>query len=420
MSTRHSSAPPRAGLLLLLLAPCASVAAEEYWGYAYRNIQVTAAGTSAYAVELAHHLVRLDAVVTEALGIKTAYRMPTHIYAVPRAQLVPFLGDHATSSYQISSYDNTILMDNYLGSDARYRYWNAYFGYIGALLLSDGSLRRPYWYRVGVPEVFADAVFEGNRVKTGSVSSGVHMALLGGALIPMRTFLALTKSQVESRGERYRALYDAESWYVARQIFVEQRHRSEFMQYLALMDQGTSEPDAFAGSFKTTYEELDRELVEARVTPAHVYLMQAPGEAAGDRGTAQRLSAAEVKGRLALLSLGHRRGPDALQLAREALQAEPTNESALRALARAQFARGAYNDALAAVDSLAAHGSSPVALADSAAVLAGLARAVADGQATLPVDAATLKQRARDAYQRAIAADGEDRRSRDALAALDR
>ena len=75
------------------------------------------------------------------------------------------------------------------------------------------------------------------------------------------------------------------------------------------------------------------------------------------------------------------------QLAREVLQAEPTNESALRALARAQLDKGAYDDALAAVDRMAAQRSSPVAVADSAAVLAGLARAVARGQATLPVDA---------------------------------
>ena len=48
-----------------------------------------------------------------------------------------------------------------------------------------------------------------------------------------------------------------------------------------------------------------------------------------------------------------------------------------------------------------------------------LAGAAASGQATLSVDAATLKRRAKEAYERAIAADSEDRRSRDGLTRLD-
>jgi len=115
----------------------------------------------------------------------------------------------------------------------------------------------------------------------------------------------------------------------------------------------------------------------------------------------------------------YQRGPDPVQLANQALQAEPANESALRALAQAQLARGAYGEALAAVDKLAAQGASAAASADSAAILAGLARAAASGRATLSVDAATLKRRAKEAYERAIAADSEDRRSRDGLTRLD-
>jgi hypothetical protein len=285
--------------------------------------------------------------------------------------------------------------------------------------MSAEALRGPSWYLVGVPSVFADSVFEGSHVRIGNVTPGFAYTLLnGGALIPMRAFLTLKQSDAQLKGARYLEMYDAESWYLAREIFVEGKHRAEFGKYLELMRQGRSEPEAFAASFKITYEDLDKELVLAMREHAHVYIMEAPEDAAADRATVRRLSAAELRGRLALASVRNQRGPDPVQLANEALQAEPANESALRALAQAQLARGAYGDALAAVDKLV-QGASGAAAADSAAVLAGLARAAAGGQATLPVDAATLKRRAKEAYERAIAADSEDRRSRDGLARLD-
>ena len=108
-----------------------------------------------------------------------------------------------------------------------------------------------------------------------------------------------------------------------------------------------------------------------------------------------------------------------MQLAHEALQTEPANESALRALARAQLERGAYEEALAAADKLAAEAGSAAACSDGATVLAGLAHAVTSGQATLPVDAGTLQRRARASYQRALAADADDRSARAGLAALE-
>ncbi len=151
---------------------------------------------------------------------------------------------------------------------------------------------------------------------------------------------------------------------------------------------------------------------------ATVYIMEAPeDDAAAQRAVAQHISAPEWKARLAALLYKH--GPDPLQLSTDALQADPTNESALRTLARAQLEKGAYAEALGAVDKLAAQSPSAQAWADSAIVLAALARGVARGEASLPVDAATLKSRAREDYERAIAADSGDLRSRDGLATLD-
>ncbi|HYB31812.1 MAG TPA: hypothetical protein VED45_00135 [Steroidobacteraceae bacterium] len=69
-------------------------------------------------------------------------------------------------------------------------------------------------------------------------------------------------------------------------------------------------------------------------------------------------------------------------------------------------------------DRLTAQAPANAASADIAYVLAELSRAVASGKATLPVDADTLRQRARQAYERALAANGDDRRSRDGPAQL--
>ena len=51
-------------------------------------------------------------------------------------------------------------------------------------------------------------------------------------------------------------------------------------------------------------------------------------------------------------------------------------------------------------------------------IIVELAQAAARGEAQLPVDAVTLRRRAKEDYERALAADGEDRRARDALAQL--
>ena len=408
---------PRATLLILLATPSVTLAGgDEYWGYSYRNIDVTAAGTSAYAVNLARYCVRLDAMLTRILGIKTSYRPPTHIYALPAAQREQYVGD-STVSFHVFHYDVTVVTDNDRAADSNY--WGAYFGYTAALLAADRQLRGPDWYLEGVPAIFAGTTFQNGRATLGNVQPGYGFTLArGGALIPMRILLTQKKQQVVAGNPNNRRMYDAEVWALAHEVFVESWHRAEFGKYLDLMRQGTTETAAFAASFNISYEQLDKQFADVINRRSYSYTMDAPEDAAASQETAQRLSAAEVKGRLALLTVRYGAGPDALQLANEALQTEPANRTALRALALAQLARGAYSDSLAALDRLAAAGESADAYADSAEVLAALAGAVDSGQATLQIDAATLRQRAKADYQQALAADADDRRSRYGLAKL--
>ncbi|MDE2138675.1 MAG: hypothetical protein KGJ68_14685, partial [Gammaproteobacteria bacterium] len=64
--------------IALLAVPTAGLAAEKYFGYAEGHIEVTAAGTDAYAVNLAHSCLRLDAMLRQILGITTSHRVPTY------------------------------------------------------------------------------------------------------------------------------------------------------------------------------------------------------------------------------------------------------------------------------------------------------------------------------------------------------
>jgi hypothetical protein len=400
-------------LVALVMASPASYAADEYWEYSHQNIDVTAVGNGAYAANLARSCIQLDVLLSRILGIKTSYRPPTHIYSMPAAELAKFIGRDSSVSYRSSGYDNTVLMDS--ARQPGRPYWGAFFGYTATLLASDRLLRGPSWYLVGVPAVFADTVFEGGHAQIGNITPMFAYTLSRGVLIPMRTFLSLTQQEAGAKGQR--EMYDAESWYLAREIFVEGKHRAEFGKYLDLMRGGSSESAAFSASFTITYEALDRELAHGMGELGHHFVMEIPA-APAIAIPPQRLSPAEVQARYALVSVRYGNGPDPVQLADAALQLEPANETALRALALAQLERSAYADALAAIDKLSAPGESLDAYGDSADVLSGLARAVAGGTVTLPLDAATLRARARDDYQRVLAANGDDRRAQYGLKRL--
>ncbi len=285
---------------LLLLIPLAAIAGEnEYWSYTYRNVEVTAAGNSAYAVNLARYCVRLDGMLTRILGIKASDRPPVHLYALPPAQVRQFLGDADRVSFRISPAGAIILMSNTRESDSDY--WGAYYGYTAALLASDGQLSGPYWYQTGLPLVFASTKYRGDRAQLGTVETGYALTLgQGSAPIPMRTFLSLTRATIGASGATLEA-YDAEAWGLAHEIFVEGWHRAQFAKYLGLMRQGSQEPEAFAASFNMTYEQLDKEFVNALRQRALVYTMDAPDPGAAHE-TARPLNAEEVKARLESLA----------------------------------------------------------------------------------------------------------------------
>lgn len=289
-------------LMLSLTASTGAVAGgDEYWEYSYRNIDVTAAGTSAYAINLARYCARLDYLLTRVLDIKTRDRATTHIYALPSADVAKLLGPSSQVSYRVSGNTTTIIMESTAARDSEY--WGAYFGYTASLLASDGRLRGPDWYTSGVPQVFAGTRYRGTRAQLGIVEAGYAVTLgQGSALFPLRTFLGQTKRAVAGDDGHRRQLYEAQSWALAHEIYVEGWHRAEFTHYLDLMRQGTSEASAFSACFKVSYEQLDKQFAVAIHQRPYVYTLEVPEDSDAKGGTAQPLSPAEFKARVAQLA----------------------------------------------------------------------------------------------------------------------
>lgn len=401
---------------MVFLSPLTSLAGTDYFAYSYGGVEVTAYGNGAYAVNLARYCLRMDTLLTQLLQLKSRERPRVHIYALTQTQMDAFTGRDNGSAYR-SGYDSVVLLP---AASSGGDYWGAYFGYISALLNSDRLLGGPDWYQSGVPAVFAQTTFEHGKVQLGAVTEGYAVTLTRSGRIPLRTFLTMKADEARAQGERVRDMFYAQSWGLAHEIFVESFRRAEFSKYLDLVRHGTAEADAFKASFAMSYEDLDHELDIAFRQRPRVYIMDAPADPLPPNATALPLSAAQVQGSLSLLRVRYQAGPDALQLASAALAGDAGNQDALRALALTQLEKGAYADALAAVDRLAAAGPTPAAYTDSAQVLAGLAAAVVEGKASLPVDAATLRHRAQEDYQKALAADDGDRRARAGLAQLGR
>src|ERR1700683_3522685 len=351
----------RLACLLFLLTPLTGWAGTDFFAYSYAGIEVTAYGNGAYAVNLARYCLRMDALLTQLLQLKNLERPRVHIYALTQAQMDAFSGLRNGAAYR-SGYDSVVLLPAAsTGGD----YWGAYVGYVSALLNSDRLLRGPDWYQSGVPAVFAQTTFEHGKVKLGAFAAGYAATLTQSARIPMRTFLTMKAQEARAQGERVRDMFYAQSWGLAHEIFVESFRRAEFSKYLELVRHGTAEADAFKASFAMSYEDLDHELDIAFHQRPRVYILDAPADPLPPNATALPLSAAQVQGSLALMRVRYEQGPDPLQLANAALATDADNQDALRALALTQLDKGAYAEALAAVDRLAAAGPTAGARADA-------------------------------------------------------
>ncbi len=377
--------------------------AAHYWSYSEAGVEVVTADGGGRAVFLARTLVRFDAALVQILEVPAAH-LPTHLYELPSKVAAGLTGDPDSVVYTVSDYEVNVFMPVTPLSSANHN-WGALFGYAGGRLATGGAARSPYWFKLGVPDLVATTEFDADRVKTGGLNRSEVYALAYKKLIPTRVLLRTERSDPQLKSGQFFSLFQAESWYLAREVFVEGMLRPEFNRYLDLIREGRPEEEAFAASFKLTYEQLDKKLYDALSKPVHIYIVNVP-PLPSDEGEARLLSAAEADARLAELYMRARRTDEAERLAEQALREDSTSELALRVLARLSTTRKEFGAALAEVDKL---GTLPTrsapGLADEGEILTRLAAAVSNGDASVGVQADALTERARGAFEGATHTD---------------
>ena len=395
----------------LLLLPFASAQAADGWSYRYKWVDVTAEKSSQEATQLAHDLYRLDVAMVKLLALNLGDSRPrVHVYSMSEGQLKQLLGDkNIGSEYVASGFENDILIND--AAPFENRYYGAYYGYAGSVLMSEGALRYPFWFRSGVAEVFSASKMERKRVKLGGYLQWRAQVLLEGTFIPVRTLLRMHQNDPQVKlTSSTRDAYDSECWFLVHLILIEGKYREQFGRYLYLMSQGQAEADAFAESFPgVSYEDLDK-MLKAAIAARKIGELYVDIPEQQDAAKADRVSAAEVKARFARFGVLHGEALDySLKLAQGALAAEPTNESALRALALGQVRQGRYDEAFRTINRLAeSHSLSAPAYADSAAVLVDVSKAVRQGEVSVGEEAPGLIRHAREDYAHAIELDEEN------------
>ncbi|HTV52486.1 MAG TPA: hypothetical protein VME21_14960 [Steroidobacteraceae bacterium] len=396
------------GFALLALLGIPGAHAASYWLYHYQNIEVIAT-RARDAKQIAHNLHRVDVAAGKLMRSLDPLRPPTYVYALSASQLHDLVpGDAIGSQFWTNGTDNYVLMDDSLTGSAHF--WSAYFGYGGSLLLSSNTLRYPPWFVLGFSELVAGSGVGEKQVVFGGVNPGIAHGLLTGKLLPLQVLLALERGDAQLKSESVRNTYEAECWFLVHQILLDGFHREEFEQYLQLTGQGRDPAEAFAASFKESYDAVDADLHKA-IALGSVHTAELPVPDQPDAVEPRRLSDAEAQGRLALLELSQgssNRREIARRLATKALATEPANEYALRALTLVQLREEQFAAARDSAERLRALPSpSAAAFRDLGRVFSALARPRASQQLT-GVDAGALRQQAIADLMHAIQLEGDN------------
>jgi hypothetical protein len=397
--------------LSIACLPNFAAAFDPYWAYTYKGISVTAVGSAARAKSIAHNLHRLDLAVAVALGDHAEeWRAPTRVYAVPQTTF-NILWRKTEISYSSisfpSDFDNKILMNISLDRDTPY--FDAYSGYTGSLMADGYSFRYPFWFRKGLTEVFGASSVERKQVIVGGFVAARVRPLFATGWIPLRTLLNIADNDPQLQSAEFLTRFSAECWFLVHQILIEQKYHANFHQYFSQLDQGDEESRAFAASFGTDYENIDKEMQHALSAGVIKEIkVQIPDEPDGTEP--RRLSDSEAQGRLAVFAALHGEDIDgAVKLANDALAGDPKNEDALIALTRTELRQHLYPAALQYADRLCAlEPLSQNAAAQCAKAYADMLYGGAAKNAALGVDAPALADRSRKYFELAISADSED------------
>jgi hypothetical protein len=312
------------------------------------------------------------------------------------------------SEYHSTPFANTILIDT--SQTSGQWLFSSYYGYTGSILVSAFSYRYPDWFIRGLSELFGASEIRGRDVTIGAVDQNRAAWLYQGFPIPVKTLLRVRDNDPQLQDERTQATYSAECWLLVHLIMLEGRYRPEFMRYLALLDQGKEESEAFADSFDVPYEALDKLLrqILAQNSVQGLTLRVADDEQNAPQPTA--LSTNQSMGRLALLAARQGQDIDAAgKLVGDAVHLDPNGEDALAAQATFQMRQERYSEALATAGRLCGMpGLSGTGVARCDQLYSVLTDAALRNKDAVDMDATTLAAHAREYYTKAIETDQDD------------
>jgi tetratricopeptide (TPR) repeat protein len=375
------------------------LAADQYWGYQYKQISVTAQGNADFARTLAHNLYRLDlsiAAVLQANG--SQWRPHIDVYAVPVDLFTQFSGRSAGSGSisQVTPLGSTFLINTSQSSESRY--WSTYFSFGASVIGTTYSYRYPSWFTTGLAEVVAASTVENRTVTIGGINKGRVYTLNSGSWIPIETLLTVRGTDPQLSSQAFLDMYYAETWYLVHKIVIDKFYHSNFYQYFLRLDKGEDEQKAFAASFDMSYGELDKALKKSITSDKFVRLtVTVPDEDDGVKPV--RLNDAEAKGRLARYAAEHGVQPEkALELSSAALKLDPSNENAEIARLRAEERVGNPDATSRDADEVCTGAAlSSNVTAACALVFRSLASKVTDKSAQ-----AAMRERARKFYEQTV------------------
>jgi len=336
---------------------------------------------------------------------------PTSVYLLPTAELAaldPLWSSQGGAFLRAAPFDDYFVLAAEHGAalDAELR-----ISRMLALLSSWGLGRLPDWYRQGIAQLAAGAVFGAGTVTIGQDSDD-QAGRMSQEWIPVEKFLRLPSTDPEFQGSPAQlARYRAQCWWVAHLLLIDRVLDPAISQYVERLMAGEDQKQAFVASFNTNYDELDQYFRKVRhKVHLHAYSAEMPAVEAGAPAP-RALTDVGYRASLAQLALVRdSHSAPGLSMARNVLALAPDDETAALAVARAELAARHFAEADSALQRLHARADLSI---DGRRTLAGLEVQLAKQRdeslpGTQELDARKLRSAARADFQRVLESDPDD------------
>ena len=401
------------------LAAGSTANAAEYWGYHSGQLTVVTAGDPADAKRVAQRLAALDGALRKLLRLPNgATSPPTAVYILPGAELAaldPIWNAEGGALFRAAPFDDYLVLASEHGASVSA---SLTAERTMGLLASWGLARLPDWYRQGIAQLAAGAVYGTDRITIGQ-DVAEQASRLAHGWIPMERILRLPATDPEfNRSPESLALYQAQCWWLVHLLLIDGVLDPALSHYVDWLMAGRNQDAAFAESFgagvgrSVSYQQVE----EYFRTVRRAVKLRTYSTAMPDAGAPAPVPFAEnaYKASLAQLAVSHdARSARGQELTGDVLAAEADNARALLAQAQSQLAARKFDEVDATLQQIRAQETLSEAERRDLGIL-GVALA-AQKDAGLPgterLDARKIRSAARADLHRALELDPSDPRT---------